>query len=129
MRFTTVFFGFIFRFFEHLVSVGLFLHKILKSFDHYSFICSPITYIFDFLSLPCCCCSFPKSCHTLCNPTNCSTPGFPVLHYLQEVTQTHVHLSDDAIQLFHPLSPPSLLLPSVLPRIKIFSNESALCIR
>ena len=38
---------------------------------------------------------------------DCSTPGFPVLHYLLEFAQTHVHWVD-AIQSSHPLSPPSL---------------------
>ena len=38
-----------------------------------------------------CCCSVAKLCLTLCNPINCSTPGFPVLHYLQEFAQTHFH--------------------------------------
>ena len=36
----------------------------------------------------------------------CSMPGFPVLHYLPEFAQTHVHQVGDAIQLLHPLSPP-----------------------
>ena len=36
-------------------------------------------------------CSVAKSCPTLCDPMNCSTPGFPVLHYVLEFTQTHVH--------------------------------------
>ena len=39
----------------------------------------------------CCCYSVAKSRPTLCNPMNCSTPGFPVLHYLWEFAQTHVH--------------------------------------
>ena len=43
------------------------------------------------------CCSVGKSCPTLCDPTNCSTPGFPVLHYLPEFAQTHVHWVSDAI--------------------------------
>ena len=38
-----------------------------------------------------CCCSVIKLCPALCNPTNCSTPGFPVLHYLPEFAQIHVH--------------------------------------
>ena len=42
-----------------------------------------------------CCCSVPESCLTLCNPVDCSMQGFPVLHYLLEVDQTHVHLADD----------------------------------
>ena len=44
---------------------------------------------------------------TLCDPMNCSTPGLPVHHQLQEFTQTHIHRVRDAIQLFHPLSSPS----------------------
>ena len=32
-----------------------------------------------------------KSCLTLCDPMNCSMPGFPVLHHLLEFAQTHVH--------------------------------------
>ena len=43
-------------------------------------------------------CSVAESCLTLCNPMNCSTPGFPVLHYLPEFAQTHVHWVSDAIQ-------------------------------
>ena len=57
------------------------------------------------------CCSVPKSCPTLCDPMDCSTPGFPVLHYLLEFAQTHVHWVSDAIQPSHPLlSPPSSAL-------------------
>ena len=41
------------------------------------------------------------------DPMDCSTPGFPVHHGLQELTQTHVHWVDDIIQLSHPLSFPS----------------------
>ena len=53
------------------------------------------------------CCSIAQSGPTLCDPTDCSMPGFPVLHYLPEFAQTHVHWVSDAIQPFHPLSPPS----------------------
>ena len=56
-----------------------------------------------------CCCLFAKSCLTLCNPVNCSRPGFPVLHCLPEFAQTHVHWVGDAIQSSHLLSPPSSL--------------------
>ena len=52
------------------------------------------------------CCSVTQLCPTLCNPMNCSMPGFPVLHYLPEFAQTHVHWVGDAIQPSHPLSPP-----------------------
>ena len=51
--------------------------------------------------------SVAQSCPTLYNPKNCSTPGFPVHHQLQEFTQTHVHWVSDAIQPSHPLSSPS----------------------
>jgi hypothetical protein len=51
--------------------------------------------------------SVAQSCRTLCNPMNCSTPGFPVHHQLLESTQTHVHWVGDAIQSSHPLSFPS----------------------
>ena len=51
-------------------------------------------------------CSVAPLCLTLCDPMNCSTPGFPVLHHLLELAQTHVHWVGDAIQPSHPLSPP-----------------------
>ena len=38
-----------------------------------------------------CYCSVAKLCLTLCDPMDCSTPGFPVLHHLPEFAQTHVH--------------------------------------
>ena len=44
---------------------------------------------------------------TLCNPMDCSTPGFPVLYQLPEFAQTHVHRVSDDIQTSHPLSSPS----------------------
>ena len=51
--------------------------------------------------------SVTQSCLTLCDPMDCSTPGFPVHHQLPEFTQTQVHRVGDAIQPSHPLSPPS----------------------
>ena len=59
---------------------------------------------------------------------NCSTPGFPVLHYLPEFAQTHVHWVSDAIQpsnLLSPPYPPAFNFSS----IRVFSSESALHIR
>ena len=44
---------------------------------------------------------------TLCDPMDCSTPGFPVLHYLSEFVQTYDHWVGDAIRPSHPLSPSS----------------------
>ena len=54
----------------------------------------------------CCCFSVTKSFLTLCNPMNCSMPGFPILHYLLEFAQTHVRWVSDAIQPSHLLSAP-----------------------
>ena len=68
------------------------------------------------------------SCLTLCDSTDCSTPGLPVHHQLLELTQTHVHWVGDAIQLPHPLTSPSPPAP-IFPSISVFSNESAFCIR
>ena len=50
--------------------------------------------------------SVAQSCPTLCDPMDCSIPGFPVHHQLLELTQTLVHCVDDAIQPSHPLSSP-----------------------
>ena len=55
----------------------------------------------------CCFCSVIQLCPTCCDPMDCSTPGFPVLHHLLELAQTHVHWVRDAIQPSHPLSSPS----------------------
>ena len=44
------------------------------------------------------------SAMTLCDPMDCNTPGFPVLHCLLEFAQIHVHWVGDTIQPFHPLS-------------------------
>ena len=71
--------------------------------------------------------SVAQSCLTLCNPINCSSPGFPVHYQLLEFTQTHVHWVGDAIQSPHSLPSPSPLA-SIFPSIRVFSNESALCI-
>ena len=51
--------------------------------------------------------SVTQSCPTLCDPMDCSTPGFPVPHQLLELTQTHIHQVSDAIQPSHPLPFPS----------------------
>ena len=72
--------------------------------------------------------SVAQSCPTLCNPMNRSTPGLPVHHQLPQSTQTHVHCvmmpSNHLI-----LSCPLILLPSIFPQIRVFSNESVLRIR
>ena len=66
-------------------------------------------------------CSATQLRLNLCDPMDWT--GSSVLHYLPESVQTHVHWVGDAIQPPHPL-----LLPSVVPSIRVFSNESALCI-
>ena len=88
-----------------------------------------ISAIMDKISCCCChCCSVAKSCLTLCNPMDCSKLGSSVLHYLLEFAQIHVHWVGNVIQPSHPLSS-LLLLPSIFPNIRVFSNESVLCIR
>ena len=62
--------------------------------------------------------SVAQSCPILCDPMNCSTPGFPVHHQLLELTQTHVHRVSDAIQPSHPLS-------SLSPPVFSLSTESS----
>ena len=73
-----------------------------------------------------CSCSVLQSGLTLCDPMGCNTPGFPVHHQRPELAQTHVHWAGDAIQLIlcH-----LFLLPSIFPSIRVFFNESGLCIR
>ena len=72
--------------------------------------------------------SVAQSCPILCDPMDCSMPGFSVLHQLPELAQTHVHCVGNAIQPSH-LCCPLLPLPSIFPSIRVFSNESVLCIR
>ena len=55
---------------------------------------------------------------------DCSIPGLPIHHQLLEFTQIHVHYVSDAI-----LCGPLFLLLSFFPSIRVFSNESVLCIR
>ena len=76
----------------------------------------------------CCCCSVTKSYLILCDPMKCNTPGFPVLHYFPDFAQTHPiesMMPSNHLILCRAL----LLLPSVFPSIRIFSNESALLIK
>ena len=73
--------------------------------------------------------SVTQLCPTLCDPMDCIMPGVPVHHQLLEFTQIHVQ--------FQPVMPlnhlflcrPLLLLPSIFPSIRVFSNESAFSIR
>ena len=71
--------------------------------------------------------SVTQSCQTLCDPMNRSMPGLRVHHQLLESTQTHVYRVGDANHLI--LCRPLLLLPSIFPSIRVFSNESTLRMR
>ena len=80
----------------------------------------------------CCCCSVAKSRPTLCDPVDCSTPGFSVLHYLWSfLTLQSCLMSIESVMLLNHLilCRLPLLLPSIFPSIRVFSKESALCIR
>ena len=66
-----------------------------------------IWWVFSGVCILSCCCSVTKLCQTLWGPMDCSMPGFPVLHYLPEFVQIHVHWVSETIQLSHPLSPSS----------------------
>ena len=63
----------------------------------------------------CCCCSVPKLSPTLCNPVDCSTLSFPVLHCFLEFAQTYVHWVSDAIHPSHTLSHPFSSRPQSFP--------------
>ena len=65
----------------------------------------------------CFCCCSAESCLTVFDPMDCSTPGFPVLHYFLEFAQTRIHWVDDAIQPSHPLLTPS-------PAFSLFQHQS-----
>ena len=72
--------------------------------------------------------SVSQSCLTLCDPMNCSTPGFPVLHYLLELVKPmsiESVMPSNHLILCHPL----LFLPSIFPSITVFSKEQNLTIR
>ena len=74
------------------------------------------------------CCSVTQLYLTLCDPMDCSTPGFPVLHRLLEflkLMSIESMMPSNYLTLCHLL----LLLPSIFPSIRVFSNDPALCIR
>ena len=81
-----------------------------------------------FFSMTLHCCSAPQSFPTLCDTRYCSTPGFPVLQYLPRL---HKLMSIESVMPSNHLTHcrPLLLLTSIFPSIRDFSNESALCMR
>ena len=75
-----------------------------------------------------CCCSVTKSCSTLCDPMGCSRPGsqsFTISWSVLKLMSIESVMPSNHLILCHHLH----LLPSILPSIRIFSNESVLCIR
>ena len=70
--------------------------------------------------------SVTRSCPTLWDPMNRSTPGLPVHHQLPEFNQTHVHRVGDAIQPSHPLSSPSPPAPNPSQHQGLFQWVSSL---
>ena len=72
------------------------------------------------------CFSVTKLYPSLCNPMDCSTPGFPVLHHLPEFAQTRVHQVSDAIQPSHPLLPPSPPTCNLSQRQSLFQSVRSL---
>ena len=75
-----------------------------------------------------CCCSVTKSCLALCNPMECSTPDSPsstITRSLLKLMSIELVMLSNLLILCCLL----LLLPSIFPSIRVFSNESALCIR
>ena len=75
-----------------------------------------------------CCCSVAQSCPTLCDHMDSSMPGFPVLYHLLKFAQTHV-IESMMPSNYLILCCPLLLLPSIFPSIRVFSNKSARSIR
>jgi len=120
----------------HRNSSAIFFH-LPRSCDFYPLLCLCVFILIDYqmlnhLCIPginptwswYCYCSVAKSCPALCNPMDCSMPGFPNPHHLLEFAQVHVHWIGDAMQPSHPLYP-LLLLPSVFSITGVFSNDLA----
>ena len=82
-----------------------------RSFIHLSFDgrlgCFHILAIVNIAAMNICHCSVAQLCLSLCNPMDCGTPGFPILHHLLELAQTHTHWIGHAIQPSCPLLSPS----------------------
>ena len=70
--------------------------------------------------------SVAQSCLTLCDPTDCSMPGLPVHHQLPDPLNYKPMSVVSVMPSNHIFCRPLLLLPSIFPSIRVFSNESAL---
>ena len=88
-------------------------------------------HVFFFFLFPgccCCCCSVAKHCPAVCDPMDCSRSGFlsfVTSRSLLKLMSAVLMMPSNHLILCRPL----LLLPSIFPSIRVFSNESALCIR
>ena len=72
--------------------------------------------------------SVAQLCPTLCDPMDCSMSGLSAHHQFPEFTQTHIHwVADSSNHII--LCRPLLLLPSIFPSSRVFTNESVLLIR
>ena len=103
--------------FSSCILCGDIFFIIIFDLQHYiSLSCTAKWFRFsDFFSMLCYSVQFSsvtQTCPTLCDPMDCSTPGFPVHHQLPELAQTHVHWVSYAIQLSHPVLPFSSCLQS-----------------
>ena len=76
-----------------------------------------------------CCCSVTRSCLTFCDPRDCSTPDSPVLYSLPGERFRFLSIESVMLSTHLTLCHPLLLLPSIFPQIRLFSNELALPIR
>ena len=74
------------------------------------------------------CCSVTQLCPTHCDRMDCSMLGFPILHYLSELLKL-ISIKSKTPSNYLILCCPFLLLPSIFPRIRVFSNELALPIK
>ena len=106
----------------HNFLISLLSWHILQSLPEMSFYFFPLkNYYFSSVQFS----SVTRSCLTLCDPIDCSTPGLPVHYQLLELAHTQVHWVCDAIQPSHSLSS-LLLLHSVFPSSRVFSYGSVL---
>ena len=103
------------------------IHFLLTASSNYSSLLAPSHLTIPSCDWRSCCCSVAKLCPSLCNPMDCSMLGFPVPHHppdLPKFMSIESVMPSNCLILCHPL----LLLPSVFPSIRVFSNESAVCI-
>ena len=72
-------------------------------------------------------CSVAQSCLTLCDPMDCNMPGFPITNSQSLLKLMSIDLAMPSNHLI--LCHPRLFLPSIFPRVRVFLNETVLCIR